>query len=103
MEKLEILKQKLSKKRKLAVGCLLGRVPVGAALGAPLSIFASKKIEKEKYTPSRSSSQTYNCGCSCGSCASGDYDDDYDRICELEKELKKLKKKLKQERDFERD
>ena len=46
MEKLEMLKQKLSKRRKLAVGCLLGSVPVSVVMGAIGKIVGEELIKQ---------------------------------------------------------
>lgn len=46
MEKLKVLKQKISKKRKMAVGCLLGSVPVGAAMGLLGKIIGEEVIKQ---------------------------------------------------------
>ena len=46
MEKLEMLKQKLSKKRKLAVACLLGSVPVSAVMSVVGKAVATEAIKQ---------------------------------------------------------
>lgn len=62
-----------------AVGIVVGGI-CGASIGAPLSIFLSSAIDKEKYDNTRRKSETYSgCGCRCN--CSSKKEDDYDCGC----------------------